>query len=341
MGRFINGLMFKSGGRGGISEKPPLNTIWGETRKRNGGQIKKIIVGSSFVATHLHEEMRRLQGLVCRLTAEIDVMNQRMEYMDRRATDLSTSLVIMTDERDKLNQAFLQLSKSLSRMTEERGQLIQAHLEEVCRELCTRMRDLETHNRELEQQRREIDKREAQLDLRSRQLSLLREEVTRKLNTVQQNFERAKDTSTGENVQALTEVDDMRKKLEEKDYELDSLTNLNNTLIAKERISNHELQEARKVLIKGLDGFANNGTRPPVIEIFASRSSRLQNGKQNPLNYARCGKIKYKIQGDDEKLRELKDEWVKEAYDAVATALLEMNEYNASGRYPVHELWGR
>lgn len=38
-------------------------------------------------------------------------------------------------------------------------------------------------------------------------------------------------------------------------------------------------------------------------------------------------------------MRELKDEWGKEVYDAVATASLEMNEYNASGRYPVRELW--
>ncbi|KAI3876415.1 hypothetical protein MKX03_024284 [Papaver bracteatum] len=71
------------------------------------------------------------------------------------------------------------------------------------------------------------------------------------------------------------------------------------------------------------------------FEIFASRSSRLQNGKQNLSSYVRCGKIKYKIQD----LRELKDKWSKEVYDAVATSSLEMNEDNASGRYPVWELW--
>lgn len=38
-------------------------------------------------------------------------------------------------------------------------------------------------------------------------------------------------------------------------------------------------------------------------------------------------------------MKELKNEWGKEAYKAVADALLELNEYNPSGRYPVPELW--
>ncbi|XP_026450265.1 factor of DNA methylation 1-like [Papaver somniferum] len=196
-----------------------------------------------------------------------------MGYMEKRFIQVSASLGIMTDERDELKQAFLQVSRSLSRMAEERDQLNQAHIEEmrnmqrIVYENETLMRDLETHLKELEQQRKEIDKREAQLDLKSKQLSLLSEEVTRKLRTVQENLEGEKDASAGENVQVSTEVDDMRKRLEEKDYELDSLINLNNTLIKKERRSNHELQEARKVLIEGLDGFANNGTRPPAIGI--------------------------------------------------------------------------
>ncbi|XP_026450858.1 factor of DNA methylation 1-like [Papaver somniferum] len=422
MGRFINGLMFKNGVSGGKIVKPlPFNTIWGETRKRNGRRIRKIIVGSSFLTTYLHEEIKRLQCLVCRLTTEIDVRNQRMEYTEKRFTQVSTSLGIVTDERNELNQASLQLSTSLSRMTEEREQLNQAHIQgnlqcyatlpwvhsngvvhisvsilvlfrkstdsnmyahlnvpsemrnmrSIVYENETLMKDLETHHRELEQQRKEIDKREAQLDLKSKQLSLLSEEVTRKLHTVQKNFEGAEDASSVENVQASTELDDTRKRLEKKDYELDSLSNLNNTLIAKERRSNHELQEAGKVLIEGLDGFGNNGTRPPVIGIrrigelndkpfrdicikkfstteWETKSVQLCSLWQNkiqdsgwyPYKHVTVGKKFHEvINEDDKKLRELKDEWGKEVYDAVATASLEMNEYNASGRYPVRELW--
>ncbi|RZC52663.1 hypothetical protein C5167_021089 [Papaver somniferum] len=92
----------------------------------------------------------------------------------------------------------------------------------------TLRRELRNQRTELAQQCKEIEKREAQLVVLSE------------------------------------EVEDMCKKLEERDDELDSMINLNNTLIAKERISNHELQEAHQVLIEGLDGFANIRSRPPV-----------------------------------------------------------------------------
>jgi len=38
-------------------------------------------------------------------------------------------------------------------------------------------------------------------------------------------------------------------------------------------------------------------------------------------------------------LKELRQEWGEGAYKAIAEALLGVNEYNASGRYPVSELW--
>ncbi|KAK6915073.1 Factor of DNA methylation 1-5/IDN2, domain XH [Dillenia turbinata] len=46
-----------------------------------------------------------------------------------------------------------------------------------------------------------------------------------------------------------------------------------------------------------------------------------------------------KINDEDEKLKNLKEEWGIEIYEAVATALKMLNEYNPSGRYAVPELW--
>ena len=45
------------------------------------------------------------------------------------------------------------------------------------------------------------------------------------------------------------------------------------------------------------------------------------------------------LDGEDEKLKNLKDEFGDKVHDAVVTALKELNEYNPSGRYSILELW--
>ena len=62
-----------------------------------------------------------------------------------------------------------------------------------------------------------------------------------------------------------------------------------------------------------------------------------QHGKLATLTW--CVIFQQVINDKDEKLVSLKEQLGEDVYKAVTTALLEINEYNASGSYVVSELW--
>ncbi|XP_031487397.1 factor of DNA methylation 2-like [Nymphaea colorata] len=77
-----------------------------------------------------------------------------------------------------------------------------------------------------------------------------------------------------------------------------------------------------------------------AAEIASSWDVLLRDPSWFPFKVVQEGdSCKEIINEDDEKLKELKAEWGEGIYEAVVTALKELNEYNASGRYPVKELW--
>ncbi|KAI3514138.1 hypothetical protein L1887_12457 [Cichorium endivia] len=104
---------------------------------------------------------------------------------------------------------------------------------------------------------------------------------------------------TDEDVEAKKKFESIEKDLKEKEEELENLEELNQALIIKERLSNDELQDARKELISEV------------------------------------------VNEEDKKIASLKAEFDEDVYNAVVTALKELNEYNPSGRYPLAELWNK
>ncbi|XP_056696381.1 factor of DNA methylation 2-like [Spinacia oleracea] len=176
-----------------------------------------------------------------------------------------------------------------------------------------------------------------------------------------------------------TEIVILRKDLEGKAELLESMEMENRILMVKELKSNHELQVARKaateVLLIGLlamhrprmnIGIKKMGEvnlkpfRDACSKRFRSGNWDEKFGNWEEKSVMLCsswqreisdpgwqpfkqetvnGKLTEVIDENDEKLRELKEEWGEEAYKAVKEALVEVNEYNASGRYPVSELW--
>ncbi|KAF5957196.1 hypothetical protein HYC85_004421 [Camellia sinensis] len=130
-------------------------------------------------------------------------------------------------------------------------------------------------------------------------------------------------------------IKEMNEELELKVEEMGSLEDLNQTLIVKERQSNDELQEARKELIAGLNEMLSGRTLIGIKRMGELDMKPFQNACKERFP-SDADEI---INEDDELLKNLKDEWGVEIYEAVTTALKEMNEYNPSGRYVISELW--
>ncbi|XP_021749555.1 factor of DNA methylation 5-like [Chenopodium quinoa] len=165
-----------------------------------------------------------------------------------------------------------------------------------------------------------------------------------------------------------TDINALKKELEDKTDEVLYLQNLNQILILKERESNNELLEAQQELLSGLHSVLSNRTMlgikrmgeldtKPFLEACADKfpkedqgikcaevcsiwEDRLKDAKWHPFKHNIInGNPQAIIDESDEKLEELRKEWGEKAYKAVVTALMELNEYNPSGRYPVPKVW--
>nr|QDC18032.1 factor of DNA methylation 4-like B [Hypericum perforatum] len=160
----------------------------------------------------------------------------------------------------------------------------------------------------------------------------------------------------------------IQEEMKEKQENYDALDELNTVLMIRERKTNDELQEVRKELIQGFSGFK---ARPDI--------GIKRMGELDGTPFHAVAKTKFSdedkanewaatmISAWEEHLRDqswhpfkvLQDEGGRckacfiipfmpkplkincgdEVYYAVTRALMEMNEYNPSGRYIVRELW--
>ncbi|CAK9133596.1 unnamed protein product [Ilex paraguariensis] len=177
--------------------------------------------------------------------------------------------------------------------------------------------------------------------------------------------------------QLMAEKDEWKEKLKDLQYEIDHMKNDYQTLMLKERISNDELQDARKAAIEVRIYLSplllwlymlNNRTVlgikrmgqvnwKPFWDICSQKYSggdwedqsaklcslweeNVRNPHWQPFKKVKInGRLQEIVDEDDDKLRDLRVEGGEDVCKAVTDALLELNEYNPSGRYPVPEIW--
>ncbi|CAL5365942.1 unnamed protein product [Camellia sinensis] len=233
--------------------------------------------------------------------------------------------------------------------------------------------DLVHQRQELEQQTKDLEKQKAQVDLEHKNLLAEKEKSTTEYqisSPLAAKIIFLKTQNLIEDDYSLNvQIDALKEELAEKVDDMHDMETLNQTLILREHMSNVELQEARKKLINVLPDVLDTTTigikrmgevdqkpfQDVCLQRFSDEDWEVKSMEQSSLwqekvkdsswqpfrQMTKDGKLQLKeiIDDDDTKLKELRRLWGEAAYNAVVNALLELNEYNPSGRYVVKELW--
>ncbi|KAK8926387.1 hypothetical protein KSP39_PZI018622 [Platanthera zijinensis] len=163
-------------------------------------------------------------------------------------------------------------------------------------------------------------------------------------------------------------LEEMQTMLEEKLEEQQYLESINSSLTVKHFESNTELQTARRQLLKGLNDklgartkigirrmgaldvkafqsvcrerYSNDDADVKAAMLCSEWEKHLGDPNWHPFKVIKVDDKEVEmLREDDEKLVFLKEQWGEVIYKTVTNALLELNEYNSSGRYVVPELW--
>lgn len=305
------------------------------------------------------EETRKMQRLardnVRRILEEQEKLNYELETKKRKIDNWSKEL----NKRETLTERERQKLDEEKKKNNERNNSLQLASREQKKADENVLRLVEEQKREKEEALKKILKLEKQLDVKQK-LEMEIEDLKGKLQVMKH---------LGQDDAAVQKkMEEMNNELKEKIDDLEGLESTNQILICKERQSNDELQEARKVLIQGLQDLLGARTniglkrmgeldskafqdacklRFPADEAEIQATTlcslwqeNLKDPKWQPFKIVNeGGNHKEIINEDDEKLRNLKQEWGEQIYEAVVTALKEINEFNPSGRYVISELW--
>lgn len=322
----------------------------------------------------LDKAMEEKENLLQAYNIEIQKMQCLARDHSRRIFEENERLRTQLDaKRKELDQRCKQLDKLVAQNDTDKSKLAVEKQKNAMRNSSLEMASLEQKKADqnvlklVEEQKREKEAAlnkilylEKQLDAKQK-LELEIQQLKGKLNVM-------KYMGGEEDSGVKKKMEEMSEELQEKIEEMEGLEALNQTLVVKERMSNDELQDARKELIIGLSEmlggrtligikrmgeldekafqiacrrkFAKGDADVKAAMFCSEWQEHLKNPDWHPFRVITDGdKSEEILREDDEKLVALKKEFGDEVYNAVTTALVEINTYNPSGRYVIPELW--
>ncbi|XP_047091455.1 factor of DNA methylation 1-like [Lolium rigidum] len=305
-----------------------------------------------------NEEMRNMQSAARehsrRIVQETDQLRKQLDEKEhdiKRRSKQLREIVAQTDMERR------ELENERKKNDVQNDSLHMARIEQKKANESVRIL-VEKHKKEKEAALKEILMLEKKLDEKQK-LELDIEQLRGKLKVVKH--------MEGEGVDVKKLTEELTKKLDERMEAMEHLDQLNQALIIKERMTNDELQDAKKELKKGLGDLLNPNSNIGIkrmgeldekpflracnerygeeaetkaLEFCSLWQDNLRDANWHPFKVVTTGETaKQIINEGDEKLVDLKEQLGEEVYKAVTVALLEINEYNASGSYVVSELW--
>lgn len=318
-----------------LDEKKTLHEAYAnETKKMQQMSIlsiQKILNDKERLSNELEKKMQKLSEwskALDKKEALTELERQKLDEEKKKNDAMNISLQLASHEQKKADESVLRL--------------------------------VEEHKRQKEEALSKILQLETQLDTKQT-LEMEIQELKGKLQVM-------KHLGDDDDEAVKQKMKEMNDELEDKKSELEGLEQMNSALMTKERQSNDEIQAARKKLIAGLTGLLGAETdigvkrmgeldEKPFLNVCKKRFSEdeatveaatlcstwqenLKDSSWQPFKREGTGdKAKEVVDEDDEQLKKLRGEWGEEVHNAVKTALEEMNEYNASGRYTTPELW--
>ncbi|XP_043702825.1 factor of DNA methylation 1 [Telopea speciosissima] len=307
-----------------------------------------------------NEEMKRLQHMSRDHALRILEENEMLRYQldsQRRKLELRSKVLNKQEALNELERS--KLNEEIEKNILKNNSLHMASMEQKRADENV-LRLIEEQKREKEAALSKILELEKKLDAKQK-LELEIEEL-------KGNLEVMKHMAGEDDTGVQKKMIEMTQELNEKIGDLNDMEDMHQTLIIKERQSNDELQDARYELIEGLQEMLSGRTLIGIkkmgeldakpfqnackqrfpsteasiksVELCSLWQEEIRNSGWYPFKIVIAnGNPKDTVDEDDEKLKNLRKDWGDEIHIAVVTALLEVNEYNPSGRYPVPELW--